>query len=221
MLAERLVGVVQDDLAFARVLDDGGLAVVAHGSLGHASEEPVHVHVAPQPGAFLHAGRRFEICLPAERQNAHKRVYLRYFAGRRVDQAPADRRPGPVHFAGDPGLVFDALCETVGDDVVTVPLAEPRVVHGDAATVPAFGLVLVVQQAQVDADSRHLLVDAVPVRFGERASMPVLVGVEQAVDLVFRHVLDPIPRYAALGGDVEHLADRAHRHMPRRRYRPP
>lgn len=36
VLAERLVGVVQDDLAFARVLDDGGLAVVAHGSLGHA-----------------------------------------------------------------------------------------------------------------------------------------------------------------------------------------
>lgn len=56
VLAERLVGLVERDLAFARMLDDAGFEVVAHGACGHAAPERVHVHVTAQPGAPLHAG---------------------------------------------------------------------------------------------------------------------------------------------------------------------
>ena len=153
MLAERSVGVVQDDLAFARMLDDGGFAVVADRSLGHASEELAHTHVAAQPGALLHVERLLEIRFLVERQDAYEQVYLRRLSGRRVDRALSKRRPRPAHLARRPGFVLDALGEAVGDDVGAVPLAELRAPHGDIASASALGFVLVVKQAQVDAEN--------------------------------------------------------------------
>ena len=221
VLAERLVGVVEHDLALSRMLDHAGLEVVADGPLRHAAPELVHVHVASQPGALPHVEGGLEVGLLAERQDAHEQVDLRYLAGRRVDEPLAERRPRPVHLARHARLVLDALRQVVRRGVAAVLLAEPGVAHGHEMPAGAVGLVLVVQQPQVDSDLGHLLVHVVPVRLVEDALAGVLVGVEQAVDLIFGHALHFGPGDAALVGKVEHLAHALHRHVARPGYRPP
>lgn len=221
VLAERLVGVVEYDLALARVPDHAGLQVVAHGALRHASPELVHVHVAAQPGALPHVQRRLEVGLLAEREHADEQVDLRGLPGDRVHQPPADRRAGPVDLARHARLVLDALGQVVRRGVVAVALAEPGVAHGDHVPARALRLVLVVQQAQVDADLRHLGVHVGPVGLLEGALVHVAVGVEQLVDLLVPHALHPVPGDAAIVCDVEHLADAAHGHVPGPGDRPP
>lgn len=221
VLAEGLVGVVEHDLALARVPHHAGLEVVADRAARHASPELVHVDVAAQPGPLPHVQRRLEVRVLAERQDAHEQVDLGDLARRRVDDAPADRRARPVDLARHPGLVLDALRQVVGHGVVAVALAEPGVAHRDLVLTGAPGLVLVVQQAQVHADLRQLRVDVGPVGLLEHALVRVPVGVEQAVDLLVAHPPHLLPCDPALVGDVEHLADASHGHMPGLRDRPP
>lgn len=219
VLAERLVGVVEHDLALARVLGDAGLEVVADGPLRHASPELVHMHMAAEPGPLPHVQRRLEVGLLAERQHADEQVDLGRLAGDRVDEPPAERRPGPVHLAGLAGLVLDALREAVGDRPAAVVAAELRVAHGHLAGSAAPLPVLVVEQPQVDAHSGHLLVDVLPVRLLERALAHVPFRVEEAVDLVVRHLPDVTP------ADVSSNLSRYHRSpglvpaISKRRYR--
>ena len=220
VLAERLVGVVDYQLVDG-VPHDAGLEVVADGPLRHASPELVHVHVAAEPGALPHVQRRLEVGLLAERQHADEQVDLGDLAGDRVDEPPAERQPGPVHLAGLAGLVLDALREAVGDRPAAVVAAELRVAHGHLAGSAAPLPVLVVEQPQVDAHPGHLLVDVLPVRLLERALAHVPFRIEEAVDLVVRHLPDVTPADAPLGSDVEDLAHRFHRHAARLGYHPP
>lgn len=221
VLAEGLVRVVEHDLALPGVLHHARLEVVAHGPLRDAAPELVHVHVAAQPGPLPHVQRGLEVRPLAEGQHADEQVDLGCLAGGRVDDAAPHRRPAPVDLARDPRLVLYALGQAVGGHVVAVPLAEPRVAHrhrtGPGAPVP----VLVVQEPQVHAHLRHLGVHVRPVRLLEQALARVAVGVEQLVDLLLAHAPHLVPRDAALVGDVEHLADAAHGHVPGPGDRPP
>jgi hypothetical protein len=220
VLTERLVGVVEHDLALSGVLHDAGLEVVAHRALGHSSPVLVHVHVAAEPGPLLHVERRLKVGHLAEREHPDEEVYPRHLAGHGVDLALAQRGPGPVDLAGDAGLVLDALGEVVRSDVVAVALAEPGVAHGHLVLAGAPLAVLVVQQAQVHADLRHLPVHVVPVGLLKGALPHVAVGIEEPVDLLLRQLPHLAPADSALLGDAEDLADGVHRHVAGLRYPP-
>ena len=209
--------------AVARLAGSGGPIGDYYGSanIRHASPELVHMHMAAKPGPLPHVQRRLEVGVLAEGKHADEQVDLGYLAGDRVDEPPAERRPGPVHLAGLAGLVLDALREAVGDRPAAVVAAELRVAHGHLAGSAAPLPVLVVEQPQVDAHSGHLLVDVLPVRLLERALAHVPFRVEEAVDLVVRHLPDVTPADVPLGCDVEDLAHRFHRHAARLGYHPP
>lgn len=70
------------------------------------------------------------------------------------------------------------------------------------------------QQAQVEADLRHLGVRVGPVGLLEDALAHVAVGVEQLVDPLVPNALHLVPGDAAIARDVERLADAAHGHVP-------
>lgn len=172
------------------------------------------MHVAAQPGALPHIQRRLEVGLLAEREHADEQVDLRDLPGDRVHQPPAVRRAGPVDLARHARPVLDALGQVVRRGVVAVALAEPGVAHGDHVPARALRLVLVMQQAQVEADLRHLGVRVGPVGLLEDALAHVAVGVEQLVDPLVPNALHLVPGDAAIARDVERLADAAHGHVP-------
>lgn len=61
MAPERLVGLVELHLSFARMLLDPGLEVVAHRAHRHAAEELPRVDMAHESCVLLHVAGRLDI----------------------------------------------------------------------------------------------------------------------------------------------------------------
>ena len=85
--------------------------------------------------------------------------------------------------------MLDALREVPGARPAAVIAAELGVAHDHGAGSPAFLPVLVVEKPQVDSRLGRLLVHVIPVGFPEDALPRVLVGIEQAVDVLLAQAL--------------------------------
>lgn len=200
---QRLVGLVEDDLALLGVPGDAGLEVVGDYHWYRTAEELEHPHMAAKPRVLGHVQGGLHIGVPAEREGGDEEVHLRDLAGHGVHDR--HRGPRPVDLADPGGLVADPAGDLLGHGEGPVALAEPVVAHGHLAVLRADVTVLQVEQLQRDAHLRQLPVDVFPVGLLEHADVVVAVREEQPVDLVVRHVGDVGVGDAQLRGRLQNL----------------
>jgi len=86
MRGEFPIGVVQHDLALARVLDHSGLEIVRHDPGGRTAPPFEHRHMAFKPGVLTHIQGGFDERVSRERETRDEEVDLAGVTGNRVGE---------------------------------------------------------------------------------------------------------------------------------------
>lgn len=211
------IGLVQLDLALARVGPHAGPEVVGHYAGRRAAHVGERVHVAAKPCILSHVQRRLDVGQAAEGQGGHEQEDLGDLARGGVDER--HRRPRPVDLKNPAGPVPDAAHDLLPHRELAVALAEAVVGHEGLALRPLLVAVLLVQPLERDPDPGELAVHALPV--GVRVDVPVadLLGEERGVDLRIRHPLGLRPADPRRLGGLGHRLDAVLRHSLRPRDR--
>ena len=210
---QRLVGLVEHDLALLGMLGHARLEIVADQAHGDPSEELVGPDMAEQPCVLPHVQGCLDVCILRVRENRDEQAHLRDLSRDGVDQPHG--RPRPVHLHGLSGLVVEVVRDVLGDGVVGVSPREGDVAHRCLAALGAFVAVLLPQELQVDADFAQLAVDVSVVRPRHGLLRLPFLGEQHRRDLVVAQQGDVPPPDALLGRPVQHLLYRMRRDVPR------